>query len=92
MQNKYRKFYVDWWNIKKSTVYGGIAGIVFLCLLIGGGWWLWHNSLLSGTAENADIPKDAARIVSYEGDVRVIRASMKVMCASFAPRPAKRFW
>ncbi len=77
MQNKYRKFYVDWWNIKKSTVYGSIAGIVFLCLLIGGGWWLWHNSSLSGAVENADIPRDAARIVSYEGDVRIIRASTR---------------
>lgn len=77
MQNKYHKFYVDWWNIKKSTVYGGIAGILFLCLLIGGGWWLWHKRSLSGTAENADIPKDTARIVSYEGDVRVIRASTR---------------
>ena len=77
MQNKYSKFYVDWWNIKKSTVYGGIAGVLFLCFLIGGGWWLWQNNSLSGSSEKTEIPKDAARIVSYEGDVRVIRAATR---------------
>ncbi len=77
MESKFRKFYVDWWNIKKSTVYGIIAGVVFLCFAIGGGWWLWRSNAILATPENADIPKDAARIVSYEGDVRVIRASTR---------------
>ena len=77
MQSKYRKFYVDWWNIKKSTIYGGIAGIVLLCLVIGGGWWLWRNNSNLTAPEKTEIPKDAARIVSYEGDVRVIRASTR---------------
>ncbi len=77
MESKFRKYYVDWWNIKKSTVYGIIAGFVFLCLLIGGGWWLWRNNSILATPENTEIPKDAARIVSFEGDVRVIRASTR---------------
>ncbi len=77
MESKHRKFYVDWWNIKKSTVYGIIAGIVFLSLLIGGGWWIWQKRAVLGTSEKIEIPKDAARIVSFEGDVRVIRASTR---------------
>lgn len=77
MESKYRKFYVDWWNIKKSTVYGIIAGIVFLCLLIGGSWWLWQNSAILATLETTETPKDAARIISFEGDVRIIRASTR---------------
>lgn len=52
MESKFRKYYVDWWNIKKSTVYGIIAGFVFLCLLIGGSWWLWRNNSILATPEN----------------------------------------
>ena len=76
MESKSRKFYVDWWNIKKTTVYGTIAGVVFLCFLLGG-WWLWRNNYILATPENTETPKDAARIMSYEGDVRVIRASTR---------------
>jgi hypothetical protein len=77
MENKYRKFYVDWWNIKKSTVYGTIGIIVFIAAVIGGGWWLWNNE---GTFTNPQIeegPKDAARLVHFEGEVRVIRAATR---------------
>lgn len=28
MENKYRNLYVDWWNIRKSTIYTLIALIV----------------------------------------------------------------
>ena len=24
-ENKYRKFYVEWWNIRKSTIYASVA-------------------------------------------------------------------
>ncbi len=77
MVKKYKKFYVDWWNIKRSTIYGIIAGIVFACLLIGGGWWLYHSKFAAAMPENADAANDTARIVSFEGDVRVIRASTR---------------
>ncbi len=39
MKKKYRGFYVDWWQIKRSTVYRGAAIILFLALLVGAGWW-----------------------------------------------------
>jgi hypothetical protein len=76
--NKFSRFYVDWWNIKKSTVYGAITIVLLLAALIGGGWWLYRNEFfLAKTNELADIPKDAARIISFEGDVRVTRASTR---------------
>jgi len=32
MESQYKKFYVEWWKIRKSTIYGLIAFI----LVIGG--------------------------------------------------------
>lgn len=77
MANKHRKFYVDWWSVKKSTVYGIIAFVVVSLALFLGGWWLWKSDFLAAKSEVSDAPKDAARIVAYEGDVRVIRASTR---------------
>ena len=75
--NKFRRYYVDWWNIKKSTIYGIIAVVVFLCLLGGGSWWLVRSNFFSQQPETDEIPKDAARIISFEGDVRVVRAATR---------------
>ena len=73
---KLSKFYVDWWNIKKSTIYG-VAAFVLLLLLVGGGWWFLRGGNLAPNSENADFPKDAAQITSFSGDVRVIRAATR---------------
>jgi len=77
MNKRFGKFYVDWWNIKKSTIYGIAAVAALLCLLGGGGWWLSHSNFLAAKPETGDAPKDAARIISFEGDVRVIRAATR---------------
>jgi hypothetical protein len=78
MEKKYRGFYVDWWQIKRSTVLGGAAIILSLALLSGGGWWLLYRSdFFSAQPEAADAPKDAARVVSFEGDVRIVRAATR---------------
>ena len=53
MEPKYRKFYVDWWNIKKSHVYGVIGTLVFLGLLTLGGWWLVKSGWLFADPDNA---------------------------------------
>ena len=76
MENKPGKFYVDWWNIKKSTIYGVAAFFVFL-LLLAGAVLAWRAGYFQTKTENADAPKDAAQIVSYEGDVRVVRAATR---------------
>src|SRR5580765_4829311 len=74
--NKYRKFYVDWWNIRKSTIYTLIAIVLFAAIVGAGSWWAWRNNWFADT-ELTDGPKDAARIVSFEGDVRVTRAATR---------------
>ncbi|MGI8542444.1 MAG: FecR domain-containing protein [Aridibacter sp.] len=74
---KYRKFYIEWWKIKKSTVYRGTAILVLLTILIGGGWWLWTSDWLNSQLSDGNAPKDAAQIVSFEGDIRIIRLSTR---------------
>lgn len=77
MEKKYRKFYVDWWQIKRSTIFGAAAIFLFFAVVGGGGYWLWERDFLLSKQDAADLPKDAARIISFEGDVRIIRATTR---------------
>ena len=77
MEKKHRGIYVDWWQIKRSTVYGGAAILLFFALLFGGGWWLWQSNFLIAAPDTTEIPKDAAKITSFEGDVRIVRAATR---------------
>lgn len=75
MKQKERNYYVDWWHVKKSNVYGIAAIVLFLALVGFGSWWIYKSNLTN--TNEAQIPKDAARLVSFEGDVRVIRATTR---------------
>lgn len=77
MDKKARNYYVDWWNIKRSTIYGIVALVLFLLVTTGGIWWAIKSGGNIGKTENADLPKDAARLLSFEGDVRIIRAATR---------------
>ena len=77
MEKKYRKYYVDWYQIKRSTVLGGAAIFLFFAVLGGGGYWLYQNDFFLAKQETTEIPPDAARVVSFEGDVRIIRAATR---------------
>lgn len=77
MKSKYRKIYVEWWDIKRSTIYRLIGFIVFLAVIVGGFWLLWRNNFFLPAPEINDGPKDAARLISFEGDVRIIRAATR---------------
>jgi hypothetical protein len=76
MESKYRKFYVDWWNIRKSTIYTVVTALVAISLV---SFFLWYASRHNWfvPVEATDAPKDAARIVSYEGEVRITRAATR---------------
>jgi hypothetical protein len=77
MKSKYRKIYIEWWDIKRSIIYRGVGFIVVLAVLVGGGWWLWRNNFFLPNPEIKESPKDAARLLSFEGDVRIIRAATR---------------
>src|SRR5436190_8724759 len=73
---KYGKFYVDWWNIRKSTIYGTIA-IVLITAALGGGAWVASRNNWFIPTEDVSIPKDSAKIVSFEGEVRITRSATR---------------
>jgi hypothetical protein len=75
--SKYRAYYFDWWKIKKSSIYSLTAIIIFLALIGGGVWWAMRNNWFFVSSENAAIPKDSALLISFEGDVRITRASTR---------------
>lgn len=76
MENKHRKYYLEWWKVRKSTISALIALIVISVVVIGGGWlairydWFAQQGL-------SDTPKNTARIISFEGDVRITRAATR---------------
>ncbi|MDM7923632.1 MAG: FecR domain-containing protein [Pyrinomonadaceae bacterium] len=75
-EKRFRKFYVEWWKIRRSTIYGLIAAIV---LLIGVAFTTWYALRYDwfSQADLSDAPKDAAKIISFEGDVRITRAATR---------------
>ncbi len=73
---QYKRFYVDWWNIKKSTVYMLIALAVLFVASLGFLWYATRNNWFA-QQELADAPQDAGRLTSFEGDVRVIRSATR---------------
>lgn len=76
MEHKYKKFYVEWWKIRKSTIYGLVLFVAVISAVSVGLWWALHYEWFAQTAA-PDAPKDAARIISFEGDVRITRAATR---------------
>lgn len=75
-ESKYKKFYFDWWKIRKSTIYLLVAIIVIGGSLAFGLNYASRNNWFV-PAETNEIPVDAARIISFEGEVRITRAATR---------------
>ncbi|QYO66914.1 FecR domain-containing protein [Leptolyngbya sp. 7M] len=75
-QNKYRKFYIDWWKIRRSTIYYLIVLVIFALGFVGVLKWAIQKDWFAAV-DTATAPKDAAKIISFEGDVRIIRAATR---------------
>ncbi|MFV0388644.1 MAG: FecR domain-containing protein [Pyrinomonadaceae bacterium] len=77
MDKNFKRYYVDWWSVRRSSVYLLIALAVFLLVGCGVFWWLWSNNWSFGASGTESIPKDAATIISFEGTVKIIRVGTR---------------
>lgn len=76
METQYKKIYVEWWKIRRSTVYRIVGLLVVSSTIALVAWLAVRNSWFS--QENVmPAPKNAASILSFEGDVRIIRAATR---------------
>jgi hypothetical protein len=77
MVTKTNRFAFDWWVVQKRTIYLGIALLV-LCVLAGiASLYVWKfGNPLRNVGTGVKTPA-GARFISFEGDVRVIRASTR---------------
>jgi len=70
-------FEFDWWIIQKRAIY--IGAVILLAAVVAGGFslyvWKFGNPLKNAAAKS-DVPA-GARFMSFEGDVRVIRAATR---------------
>ena len=73
---QYKKFYVEWWKIRRSTI-TTIVGFLVISAVIGVFAWLAMRNNWFSQENVISQPKTAATILSFEGDVRIIRAATR---------------
>jgi hypothetical protein len=71
---KVRRVYLEWWTIKKSTIYVLVALFALLIAMVFGFRYFWQNK---DSVQQQEIPINAAKIMSFEGDVRIVRAATR---------------
>ncbi|HEX8921714.1 MAG TPA: FecR domain-containing protein, partial [Pyrinomonadaceae bacterium] len=77
MATKHGRFDMDWWVVQKRLIYIIIGALVFTALAVGA--WLYvrnYGNPFSSPKTTADV-REGARFDSFEGDVRVIRATTR---------------
>lgn len=76
MPNKTSRFAFDWWIIQKRFVYLVIALFLLSTIAVGGALYVWkYGNPLKHVAEVRSAA--GARFISFEGDVRVVRAATR---------------
>ena len=77
MESKVSHFDLEWWVVQKRAIY--VAAFILSACAIAGGTalyvWKYGNPLKSVAINSATLA--GARFMSFEGDVRVIRASTR---------------
>ncbi len=71
------RFYLDWWTIDKRTIYGSIALVILICSAAGAGYYVWAYGNPFSKNVKAQDNAAGARFISFEGDVRVVRAATR---------------
>ena len=81
MRNKTVHFAFDWWIIQKRFVYLVIAIFLLCGIAAGGALYVWkYGNPLKHIAEVKN--PAGARFISFEGDVRVVRAATRETIAA----------
>jgi hypothetical protein len=76
MATKTSRFAFDWWIVQKRSIYLIIAFFLLCCLAAGASVYVWIYG--NPFKDIARVDKVAgARFISFEGDVRVIRAATR---------------
>ena len=77
MTTKSNRFDLEWWIISKRMIYALVAALVLMLAAGGLGIysWLYGNPFKSGDAA-LHVPA-GARFISFDGDVRVVRAQTR---------------
>jgi hypothetical protein len=77
MITKTRRFVFDWWVVQKRIVYLIVVLLVLSGLAAGGALYVWkYGNPLKNVGTGTKLPA-GARFISFEGDVRVIRAATR---------------
>jgi hypothetical protein len=77
MASKHGRFDMDWWVVQKRLIYIIIGTLVFVLVAGGAALYVWnYGNPFSSPKTTADVP-EGARFASFEGDVRVIRATTR---------------
>ncbi len=82
MNIKSSRFDLDWWVISRRSVY--IAASIVVLTILGGGvagyLWLYGNSF--GSQKSEESATAGARFISFDGEVRVVRANTREIQAA----------
>lgn len=77
MATKTSRFMFDWWVVQKRTIYFGITLLILLLLSGAAALYVWKfGNPLRNVGTNLQTSA-GARFISFEGDVRVIRAATR---------------
>ena len=82
MPGRNSRFYFDWWIVEKRNLYA--LGLVLLLsgITAGATLYVWkYGNPLRNVGTRTEMPK-GARFISFEGGVRVIRASTRQVIAA----------
>src|SRR6267142_2739204 len=77
MSTKTDRYIYDWWVVEKRSLYL-LIGLIILCVLAGStALYVWkYGNPLKNVGNKVKMPS-GARLISFEGDVRVIRAATR---------------
>src|SRR5438270_11387921 len=76
------RFGFDWWVVQKRAVYSMIFVLVLCGIAAGAALYVWkYGNPLKNIGTDLKLAA-GARFISYEGEVRIIRASTRAMISA----------